>query len=265
MGLNIGTAELDNLMLGNQQVDRVMLGTAEVWSNNPGKEKLYHATTSALTKLDAATMSVISAASNPTGYTDVACVQKKLLVGYFGSTGSNQGFYQLNQATLSVIGSIQPAAMKQYGPNSLGGSSNYFFGSEDDTSGKPMIYDPETYVKVKGTDSENTRNLQSASGQGDNGYLCGDDDYDDGYTRHAISVWDLSGDTVTRTKTQYYEDGLWVQDTINGASPATETRLFMMIGSSYVRIDPATLLWSDSVTALPGGLTVSKDEIDGGK
>ena len=32
MGLNIGTAELDNLMLGTQEVDAVMLGTAEVWS-----------------------------------------------------------------------------------------------------------------------------------------------------------------------------------------------------------------------------------------
>lgn len=33
MALNIGTAGLDNLMLGSQQVDRVMLGTAEVWSS----------------------------------------------------------------------------------------------------------------------------------------------------------------------------------------------------------------------------------------
>ena len=265
MGLNIGTAELDNLMLGNQQVDRVMLGTAEVWSNNPGKEKLYHATTSALTKLDAATMTIVSTVANTTGYTNVACVQKKLLVGYFGSSGSNQGFYQLNQATLSVIGSIQPAAMEQYGPNSLGGASNYFFGSEDDTSGKPMIYDPETYAKIKGTTSQNSLNLQSASGQGDTGFLCGDNDYDDGSTRHAITVWDLSGDTVTLTKTQYYENGLWVQSSTNGASPATETRLFMMIGSSYVQIDPSTLAWMGSATVLPGGLTVSKDEIDGGK
>ncbi len=252
-------------MLGTQEVDRVMLGTAEVWSNNPGKEKLYHATHSTLTKLDAATMSIVSSASNPTGYTDVACVQKKLLVGYFGSTGSNQGFYQINQATLSAIGSIQPGVMEQYGANSLGGATNYFFGSEDDTSGKPMIYDPVTYAKIKGTTSYNSRNLQSASGQGDNGFLCGDDDYDDGATRHAITVWDLSGDTVTLTKTQFYEDGIWVQDSRNGASPATETRLFMMIGSSYVRVDPSALAWISSVAALPGGLIVSKDEIDGGK
>ena len=41
MGLNIGAAELDNLMLGIQEVDRVMLGTTEVWSNNPYRKYLY--------------------------------------------------------------------------------------------------------------------------------------------------------------------------------------------------------------------------------
>lgn len=213
-------------MLGSQEVDKVMLGTAEVWSNNPGKEKLYHATNSTFTKLDAAAMTVVSTAGNTTGYTDVACVRKKLLVGYFGSSGNKQGAYQLDQSTFSVIGAKLPGAMWQYANTGLGGAANYFFGGYDDSADKPAAYDPQTFVRVKKSDYKSYFGVHNPSGQGNYGYLFGDDDYDDGYTRHVLEVYDLSEDTIIRTNISAYEDGLWVQDSRNGASPATETRLF---------------------------------------
>ena len=243
MGLNIGTAELDNLMLGSQEVDKVMLGTAEVWTNNRWKELLFivKRDKSAILTMDAATLTQVrqyaNNAKNPSTsyeYEDIAGTVKKLICGFFSRTSGDNGLCVLDPDTGAVLSFAEDVIRTYSSIYSVGGTSQYFWSGYDGTTAKETAYDVNTYAAVKSTSSR-TSNVRGGDGCGSFGFASRDTGSDVNLLKY-----DMSGSALVIASQGQSPDTSFTLGCMGG----TATRLFLVLNSSIYTIDPETLAYA---------------------
>ena len=243
MGLNIGTAGLDNLMLGSQEVDKVMLGTTEVWTNNRWKELLFivKRDKSAILTMDAATLTQVrqyaNNAKNPSSsyeYEDIAGTVKKLICGLFSRTSGDNGLCVLDPDTGAVLSFDEDVIRTYSSIYSVGGTSQYFWSGYDGTTAKETAYDVNTYASVKSTSSRTA--VKGGDGCGNFGYasIDGSGDYP------LLLKYDMSQSTMVIALRGQSPDKSFTLGCMGG----TATRLFLVLNSSIYTIDPETLAYA---------------------
>ena len=267
MGLNIGTAELDNLMLGNQEVDKIMLGTTEVWSNNKWATQVFYSDESKIISLDQDTMAIIKQAANnvmtPAPYSvkcyDISGSYKKLILGRWNGT-SSYGNYELNPDTLSVSSGIiqmeaSVIASMRSSRGNFGGTLNYFWFIATDRARDEVahVFDSQTYSHVVST-SSNTRYFRGEpDGFLNNGYTIAELEDNDGASYHRIYKHEISASGVTFLVS--VDDAR--QSSSTGGMFGTSKKLFSGIDDAYVEHDPQSMTIIKMGT-FPNGIDISR-------
>lgn len=251
MGLNIGTAGLDNLMLGNQEVDKIMLGTTEVWSNNKWATQVFYSDESKIISLDQDTMAIIKQAANnamtPAPYSvkcyDISGSYKKLILGRWNGT-SSYGNYELNPDTLSVSsGIIQMEASVIASIRSVrgnfGGTLKYFWfmATNNARDEEAHVFDSQTYSHIVSDDSSSFYLAGEPDGFLNNGYTIRDLEDNDDTTYHRMYKYEISTSGVTFLASA--EDPN--QSSLNGGVFGTSEKLFSGIGETYREHDPQSM------------------------